>query len=459
MAKSYDAIVVGAGQAGPSLARALGDKGWKVALAEGNLVGGTCVNFGCTPSKSLVGSARAIHAARRGAEFGFHVGEIEVDFARVMQRQRDIVSAMRGRGEKRLEDNPNITLYRAWAQFEAPHRLRVGDEVIESERIYLDVGGRAAIPDLPGLDEVPYLNNETLLELNELPRHLIILGGGYIAMEYGQVFRRFGSTVTIIQSGGQVLNREDPDVAEAVQCVLENEGVRFLLNAKATKVERRGEGVVVHVEQEEGVREVEGSHLLIAAGRRPNTDKLGVEKAGIELDEDGYIKVDNHLRTNVEGIYALGEANGHGAFTHTAYNDFEIVLDNLNGGTRKLSDRIPIYAVFTDPPLGRAGMNEKQARESGRKVLKGTLPMSLVSRAIEFSETEGFMKVLVDAETKQFLGASIFGLDGDEVVHAISVLMYAKAPYTVLQNAVHIHPTVTELLPTVLGSLEPLKGA
>jgi pyruvate/2-oxoglutarate dehydrogenase complex dihydrolipoamide dehydrogenase (E3) component len=456
MVNTYDAIVVGAGQAGPGLARTLAGRGWKVALAEGERVGGTCVNFGCTPSKTLVGSARAIHAARRGDEFGFHAGAVTVDFARVMQRQRDLVEGMRGRGERRLEQTEGLTFYRAWAQFESSRRLRVGDEVIESERIYLDVGGRALVPDLEGLDGIPYLDNKTLLDLNELPRHLVIVGGGYVAMEYGQTFRRFGAEVTIIQHGEQVLNREDPDAAEALQGILEKEGVRFLLNAQAKKVEQRGPSVVLHVEQNSQERGIEGSHLLIAAGRRPNTDKLGVEKAGIALDDKGYIKVDDHLKTNVEGIYALGEANGHGPFTHTAYNDYEIAVDNLDGGTRKLSDRITIYGVFTDPPLGRVGMTEREAKASGLNALVGTLPMSDVNRASEFGQTEGFMKVLVDADTQQFLGAALLGLDGDEVAHAIAVLMYAQAPYTVLKNAVHIHPTVTELLPAVLDQLKPL---
>lgn len=457
MTITYDAIVVGAGQAGPSLARALAGKGWRVALAEGKTVGGTCVNYGCTPSKTLIGSARALHAARRGDEFGFSTGEVRVDFARAMARQRDIVTRMRGRGTHRLEQTAGLTFYHAWAQFQAPRQLRVGDDLLESERIFLNVGARATMPDLPGLDSVPYLDNETLLELDDLPRHLIIVGGGYVGVEYGQVFRRFGSEVTIIQRGAQLLNLEDGDVAGGVQRILEQEGVQILLNAQAKRVEKRANDICLQVEQDGQTREIAGSHLLIAAGRQPNTDSLGVKKAGIKLDRKGYIKVDNHLKTSVEGIYALGEANGQGAFTHTAYNDYEIVLDNLDGGTRKLSDRILIYGVFTDPPLGRVGMNETEARASGRKVLMNTLAMSLVNRAEEFGQTDGFMKVLVDAKSKQILGASILGLGGDEVIHAISVLMYAKAPYTVLKNAVHLHPTVTEMLPTLLSDLKPLE--
>lgn len=457
MTTTYDAIVVGAGQAGSPLARALAGRGWRVALAEGKQVGGTCVNYGCTPSKTLVGSARAIYAARQGGEFGFSAGEVTVDFARVMERQRDIVTRMRGRGTHRIQQTDGLTFYRAWAQFEAPHRLRIGDDLIESERIYLNVGARAAVPEIAGLDGVPYLDNETLLELNELPRHLIIVGGGYVAMEYGQVFRRFGSEVTILQRGSQVLKREDPDVADAVRCILEKEGVHILLNATPQQVEKVGAEIIMQVRQDGQMREIAGTHLLIAAGRQPNTNKLGVDKAGIKLDKKGYIKVDDHLKTNVDGIYALGEANGHGPFTHTAYNDYEILLDNLDGGARKLSDRIPIYAVFTDPPLGRVGMNESEARKSGRKALINTLPMSLVNRAEEFGQQEGFMKVLVDVDSEQILGASILGLGGDEAIHAVSVLMYARAPYTVLKQAVHVHPTVTELLPTLLGKLKPLE--
>lgn len=456
MTKTFDAIIIGAGQAGPALAKVMAGKGWKVAVAEGEKVGGTCVNYGCTPSKTLIGSARAIHAARRGDEFGFDA-DVTVDFARVMARQERIVSAMQGRGEKGLKETKGITFYPEWAAFEAPHRVRVGDDVIESERIYLDVGARAVVPKIEGLDSVPYLDNKTILELRTRPDHLIIIGGGYVAIEYGQTFRRFGSDVTILQNGEQILNREDPDVAEAVQGILENEGVKFNLNAKVTRVKHSDETVTIYFEQDGKTHQVSGSHLLVATGRRPNTDKLGVEAAGIALDDKGFIKVDDHLKTNVEGVYALGEANGHGPFTHTAYNDFEIAADKLDGGKRKISDRISIYGVFTDPPLGRVGMNEQEAKDSGRKVLVGTLPMTSVNRAEEFGQREGFMKVLVDADSEQMLGASILGIGGDEIVHTISVLMYAKAPYTVLKNAVHIHPTVTELLPTLLGDLKPLE--
>ncbi|MEP6984667.1 MAG: mercuric reductase [Chloroflexota bacterium] len=456
--KKFDAIVVGAGQAGPALAHVLGDMGQKVAVAEENLVGGSCVNYGCTPSKTLIGSARAIYAASRGEEFGFSTGKLTVNFERVMQRQHDIVTAMRGRDEKGLFAMKGVTYYHARASFISKTEMQVGDEVLKAKHIYLNVGARAVIPNIPGLDSVPYLDNQTIFDLKELPRHFIMLGGGYISMEFAHAFRRFGSEVTVIESGGQVLNREDEDVAICAQEILEKEGVKFLLNHKAIQIEKRGSTIVVHVETKGKKRsEVVGTHLLVAVGRQPNSDTLKVENAGIKLDEKGHIQVDNHLKTNVDGIYALGEVNGRGAFTHTTYNDYEIAADNLKGGKRKVSDRIPTYGVFIDPPIAHVGMNEKEVRESGTKALIGKMQMSKVNRATEFGQEEGFMKVLVDAKTQRFLGATLIGLNADEVIHSITDLMYAKKPYTVMQNAVHIHPTVSELLPTVLGMLEPLK--
>ncbi len=455
--KHYDAIIVGAGQAGPALAHVLGDMGQKVAVAEENLVGGSCVNYGCTPSKTLIGSARAIHMASRGDEFGFSTGKLTVNFDRVMQRQRDIVTAMRGRDEKGLLAMKGVTYYHSRASFISKTEMQVGDDVLSAKTIYLNVGARPTIPPIPGLNSVPYLTNQSLLDLKELPRHFIILGGGYVGVEYAHAFRRFGSEVTVIQSGTQILSREDEDVAVCAQEILEKEGVKFLMNHRAVKVEMRGREIVVSADYQGKQTEVVGSHLLLAVGRTPNTDKLNVEKAGVKLDEKKYIMVDDHLKTNVDGIYALGEVNGRGAFTHTSYNDFEIAADNLKGGKRKVSDRIPTYAVFIDPSIAHVGMTEKEVRESKTKALIGTMQMSKVNRATEFGQEEGFMKVLVDAETERFLGATLIGLDSDEVIHAITDLMYAKAPYTVMQHAVHIHPTVSELLPTLLGDLKPLK--
>lgn len=454
--KSYDGIVVGAGQAGLALARVLGEMGRKVAVVEEQLVGGSCVNFGCTPSKTLIASAKAIHTARQGEEFGFQVEGLRVNFDRVMQRQRDIVTAMRQRGHQQLLEMPGVTFYHNRAVFLEPYVMQVGDEMLRADRIYLNVGARAVIPDIPGLHTIPYLTNQTIVDLTVLPRHMIVLGGGYISMEYAQAFRRFGSDVTVIEAGEQVLSRSDADAAAAARSILEGEGVAFHLKHRAVQIEKRGREVVVHTEHDGQRSLVTGTHILVAVGRRPNTDKLHVERAGITLDDQQHILVDDDLQTNVKGIYALGEVNGRGAFTHTSYNDYEIVADQLRGGSRKVSDRIPTSAVFIDPPLSQVGMTEAEVRESGKPALKATLAMDKVNRAAEFGQTAGFMKVLVDADTRRFLGATILGLNSDELIHAITDLMYADAPYTVMQQAVHIHPTVSELLPTLLGQLEPL---
>ncbi|MBI5668605.1 MAG: FAD-containing oxidoreductase [Chloroflexi bacterium] len=452
----YDAIIIGSGQAGTPLAKALADKGWTVAIAEGRQVGGSCINYGCTPTKTLIASARVAHLARRGADYGVNTGVVSVDFARVMERQKNVVRQFRSGSERRLSHN-NITLYRDYAQFEAPKRVRVGGDVIEAERIYINTGARPAALSLPGLDTVPYLDNRSILDLDVLPEHLLIIGGGYIGLEYAQAFRRFGSAVTIIERSEQIMGREDEDIAQAAACILENEGIQIYTRTAIRQVEQRGGSIAVTVERNGQQQVVTGSHLLVAVGRRPNSDRLNLDKAGVRTDDKGYITVDDHLQTNVPGIWALGDVNGRGAFTHTSYNDFEIVLDNLSGGTRKVSDRIPTYAVYLDPPLGRVGMSEHEVRRSGRKALKAVMPMENVSRAIERGETQGLMKVLVDAETERFLGAAIFGIEGDEAIHTFTDLMYADAPYTVMKNAVHIHPTVTELLPTLLGKLTPLE--
>lgn len=452
----YDAIIIGSGQAGTPLAKALADKGWKVAVAEGQHVGGTCINYGCTPTKTLIASARVAHLARRGADYGVHTGAVSVDFARVMERQKNVVRQFRSGSERRLSHD-NITLYRDYAQFEAPKRVRVGDDVIEAERIYINTGARPVAPSLSRLDTVPYLDNHSILDLDILPEHLVIIGGGYIGLEYAQAFRRFGSAVTIIERSQQIMGREDTDIAQAAVCILENEGIQIFTQAETQQVEKRGSSIAVTVERDGQTQVVTGSHLLVAVGRRPNSDRLNLEKAGVHVDDRGYITVDDHLQTNVPGIWALGDVNGRGAFTHTSYNDFEIVLDNLNGGVRKLSDRIPTYAVYMDPPLGRVGMSEQEVRQSGRKALMAVMPMEHVARAIERGETQGLMKVLVDAETEQILGAAIFGIEGDEAIHTFTDLMYANASYTAMKNAVHIHPTVTELLPTLLGYLQPLE--
>ncbi|MDZ4763794.1 MAG: FAD-containing oxidoreductase [Chloroflexota bacterium] len=456
-ASRFDAIIIGTGQAGVPLAQNLTGRGWRVAIAEGGAFGGTCVNNGCTPTKTMIASARVAHLARRGAEFGVRTGEISIDFAAVMARKDKIVGDSRGGIEKAFDKNKLLTVYRAFAQFEASavgvHRVRVGDDVIEAPRVYLNTGARATIPPIPGLRDVDFLDNQSLLDLKSLPRHLIIIGGGYIGLEFAQAFRRFGSDVTIIEPGAHVMAREDADIATAARDVLLGEGIDIRLKTRAAGVVQRGGDIVVTTD---GGTEIVGTQLLVAVGRTPNSDKLGLDAAGVVSDDKGFITVDDGLQTNVPGIWALGDVNGRGAFTHTSYNDYEIVVDNLDGGTRKVSDRIPVYAMFIDPPLARVGMSEGEARASGLNVLLGTLQMRTIGRAKERGETAGLIKVLIDADTERFLGASALGIDADEWVHGIIDLMYADAPYTVMKNAVHIHPTISELLPTLLGKLKPL---
>lgn len=459
MAQKFDAIIIGTGQAGPAVAGRLSEEGLKTAVIERKKFGGTCVNTGCTPTKALVASARAVHMARRGDDFGFSVGgKITVDMKKVKQRKDEIVKKSNEGLGKWLKSMDNATVFNGHGRFEGPHTVSVNGEQLEAPKIFIDVGARASVPPVSGLDTVPYLNNSSMMEVDFLPEHLVILGGGYIALEFGQMYRRFGSEVTIVQRGKRLLKQEDEDVSDAVREILENEGVQVCTDTGDYRIEKRGERIVIQMKCGGEKREVAGSHLLVATGRTPNTHDLGLDKAGVKTGPGGIIEVDDQLRTNVEGIWALGECNGKGAFTHTSYNDFEIVAANLfDNDPRRVSDRIPTYALYIDPPLGRAGQTERQVRESGRKALIATRPMTKISRATEKSETQGFMKALVDAETKRILGASILGVGGDEVIHSILDVMYAKAPYTLIQRAVHIHPTVTELVPTMLGELEPLK--
>jgi pyruvate/2-oxoglutarate dehydrogenase complex dihydrolipoamide dehydrogenase (E3) component len=455
----YDAIVIGTGQAGPSLARRLADAGRKVAVIERSHFGGTCINTGCTPTKTMVASAYAMHVARRGADYGFSGGgEIKADMKRIKARRDEIVGLSTRGVERSLRDRKNCTVYVGHGRFTAPHEVAVGSDTLRAEQIFLDVGGRAAIPSIAGLDQVSYLTNSSMMDVDFLPRHLLVLGGSYIALEFGQMFRRFGSEVTIVAPGPRLIKREDEEVSQAVAAFLAREGVTIHTNAKCLSLSKRGEEIVMALDCEGEAREVAGSHLLVATGRRPNTDDLGLEHAGIKTDAHGYIEVDDELLTSVPGIWALGDCNGRSAFTHTSYNDFEIVAANLlDGEHRKVSDRITAYALYTDPPLGRAGMTEAEARRSGHRALVARIAMEDVSRAAEKGETEGFMKVLVDADTKLFLGASFLGTSGDEAIHCILDLMYAKAPYTVMQRAVHIHPTIAEFIPTMLEDLAPLK--
>ncbi|HWU13479.1 MAG TPA: FAD-containing oxidoreductase [Caulobacter sp.] len=460
--RRFDAIIIGAGQAGPSLAGRLTDAGWTVALVERKDFGGTCVNTGCMPTKTLVASAYAAHLARRSAEYGVVLqGAIEVDMKRVHNRARAVTLNARANLETWLGGMKGCTVFRGHARFEGADTVRVGDDLLTAPKIFLNVGGRANAPDMPGLGEISYLTNVGMMALDELPRHLVIVGGSYIGLEFAQMYRRFGAEVTVVEMGPRLIGREDPEISDAVRQILEAEGVNIRLNAEcisfAPALADGGEGVCVHVTCEDGAPQVVGSHVLLAIGRRPNTDDLGLDKAGVALDKRGYVVVDDQLRTTNPGVWAMGDCNGKGAFTHTAYNDFEIVAANLlDGDPRKVSDRIACYGLFIDPPLGRVGMTEAEARATGRPLLVGRRPMSRVGRAVEKGETQGFMKVVVDAGTKQILGAAILGLNGDEAIHGLVDLMYAKAPYTVIQRAVHIHPTVSELIPTMLGELKLL---
>ena len=458
MAIKYDAIIIGTGQAGPSLAVRLAGAGMKVAIIERKRFGGTCVNTGCIPTKTLIASARAAHVARSGGEFGVTIdGSITVDMKKVKARKDAVVRRSNEGLEQWLKGTENLTIYQGHARFEAAHQVRVGDEIIEAEKIFINVGGRAATPALPGHDQVSAFNNSTMMEVDFLPEHLIVIGGSYIGLEFAQMYRRFGSAVTIVEMAPRLIQREDEDVSHAISAILEAEGINIRLSAECIALEKRGDKVAVNVDCSSGDKYVVGSHLLLAMGRVPNTDDLGLKNAGVTVDQRGYIQVDDQLRTNVAGIYALGDCNGRGAFTHTAYNDYEIVAANLlDGDPRRVSDRITAYALYIDPPLGRAGMTEAEVRKSGRKALLGKRPMARVGRAVEKGETQGFMKVLVDAETKEILGASLLGIECDEVIHSILDVMYAKAPYTVIQRAMHIHPTVSELIPTMLGELKPL---
>jgi pyruvate/2-oxoglutarate dehydrogenase complex dihydrolipoamide dehydrogenase (E3) component len=455
----HDAIVIGTGQSGPSLAGRLAAAGRSVAVIERKAFGGTCVNTGCIPTKTLVASAYAAYIARRAAEFGVTIdGNVGVDMKAVKAR-KDAVSGTSRRGvEKWMRDLAGCTVYDGHARFVRAHQVSVGDQLLEAEQIFINVGGRASIPPIAGLDQVDYLTNSSMMETDFLPRHLVVIGGSYIGLEFAQIYRRFGSKVTVIELAPRLIAREDEDVSAAVTDILHGEGIDVRSGAKCLGVARDGSDVVVSISCGGGADNVVGSHLLLAVGRRPNTDDLGLDHAGIAVDARGFIQVDDQLRTNVPGVWALGDCNGRGAFTHTSYNDFEIVAANLlDHDPRRATDRITAYNLYLDPPLGRVGMTEAEVRASRRPALMAKLSMDKVGRALEKGETRGFMKILVDHETGLILGASLLGIGADEVIHTLIDLMYAKAPYTVLKRAMHIHPTVSELLPTMMSQLEPLQ--
>jgi len=459
VSRPFDAIIIGAGQAGPPLAGRLTAAGMSVALIERHLFGGTCVNTGCMPTKALVASAYAAHLARRGAEYGVMLDTPpRIDMPRIKARADAISANSRAGIERWLRDMTGCSVLQGHARFLSRDTVAVGEERLTAPRIFINVGGRALVPPLPGIDRVPYLTNSSMLARDRVPQHLIIIGGSYVGLEFAQMYRRFGARVTVVEMAARLVGREDEDISQAIREILEGEGIAVRTAAECIRLAPHAEGVAVGVNCTEGNPEIVGSDVLLAVGRRPNTDDLGLDQAGIAVDARGFMQVDDVLVTNVPGIWALGECNGRGAFTHTAYNDFEIVVANLlDGEARKVSDRIVGYALYIDPPLGRVGVTDSQARAGGRPLLGAQRPMSRVGRAIEKGETQGFMKIVVDAETRKILGAAILGTGGDEAIHGIIDMMNARASYPVLQRAVPVHPTVSELIPTMLGELQPIR--
>ena len=459
MPSTFDAIVIGTGQAGPALAARLAGAGMKVAVVERHKFGGTCVNDGCTPTKALIASAYGARIAARAAEYGVQVDGARVDMKRVKARKDAIVAASAGNVEKWMRGLENVRVYRGHARFVDARSVEVDGETLSAAQIFIDVGGRPLVPKMPGIDTVPYLTNVSMMEVDYAPEHLVVVGGSYIGLEFGQAWRRFGSRVTVVEMGPRLIGREDEDVSDAVKEIFATEGIDVRLNAKCISLEKTADGVSVGVECEEGAPRIEGSHVLLAVGRAPNTDDLGLEAAGIATDKRGFIEVDEELRTSNPNVWALGDCNGKGAFTHTAYNDFEIVAGNLlEGARRKWTDRVPVYALYTDPPLGRVGMSEAEIRQKKIRALVAKRPMSRVSRAVEKGETAGFLKIHVEEGSQRILGAALLGTSADESVHSLIDLVYAKTPYPEFQRRVRIHPNVSELLPFVLEDLKPLQA-
>jgi pyruvate/2-oxoglutarate dehydrogenase complex dihydrolipoamide dehydrogenase (E3) component len=458
MPEHFDAIVIGSGQSGPSLAARFSKEGLRVAVIERRHFGGTCVNDGCIPTKTLVASAYVAHMARRAGDYGIEIsGAASVDMRRVKARKDEIVTQSRNVVTRWMEGLPNTTVYRGHARFAGRKAVKVNNELLSADKIIINTGGRATVPEIPGLDSVPYFTNSSMMEVDFLPEHLLIVGGSYIGLEFAQVYRRFGARVTVVEMADRLIPREDPDISDAVREILESEGIDVMLNAKCLAVEKDGNRIAMKLDCLDGAPRIRGTHLLMAVGRRPNTDDLGLDVAGIETDSKGYIVVDDQCRTNVDGVWAIGDVNGRGAFTHTSYNDFEIVAANLfDNDPRRISDRIACYGLFVDPPLGRVGMTEREVREKGIKALAAKRMMTSVGRARERGETKGFMKVVVDARSNHILGAAILGISGDEVVQAFLDVMASRQPYTAVSRTMHIHPTVAEYLPTLLNDLKPL---
>lgn len=457
--ESFDVIVIGAGQAGPALAARCSKEGLRSVVIERGHFGGTCVNVGCIPTKTMIASARAIHLASRGAEFGFSTGELKVNMARIKARKDAIVEQSRSGVVEWMEGLKNTEIIRGEATFTGPRTITVAGRALTAGRIFINAGGRSVVPDIAGLGDVPYFDNTNIMDLTEVPEHLVIVGGSYIGIEFAQMMRRFGAKVTVVERAAKLLPREDDDISDSIRAILEAEGVVFQLGAECLSVAREGQHIMVEAGCNDASSLLRASHLLLAVGRRPNTDGLGLESAGVTLDKRGYIVVDDQLRTSAEGVWALGDCNGRGAFTHTAWNDYEIVAANLfDADPRRVSDRTDCYALFIDPPLGRVGMTEREVRASGKAALVARMPMQRVGRAREAGETQGFMKVLVDASSHRLLGAAILGMNGDEVVHALIDIMAVNQPYTAISRTMHIHPTVSELIPTLLQQLKPLEA-
>jgi len=451
----FDAIVIGSGQGGNPLSHKLADVGWRVALIEKEHLGGTCINTGCTPTKTMVASAQVAHYARHAARWGVRTGEVSVDLPSIVARKDAIVQSFRSGQQRRMDQRPTLDLHRGHARFIGPHAIQVGTEILESERIFINTGTRPEIPRIEGLDGTAYLTNASIMELRELPEHLLVLGGGYIGLEFGQMFRRFGSRVTIIHRGDEILTREDPDVAAELKKILEGEGIAFMLRARTSRVKHANGWITLILDGDGGSQTVSGSHLLVATGRRPNTDDLGLEQAGVQADAKGYIVVNGRLETNVPGVWALGDVKGGPAFTHISYNDYQILYANLaEGKDLTIGNRIVPYSVFTDPQLGRVGMTEKDARAKGHSIKIGRIPMSWVARAIERDETGGFMKLVVDAANDRVLGAAILATEGGELIQMIGMLMLAGLPYTLLKGAVYIHPTLAEGFFTLMDEVK-----
>jgi len=451
----YDAIVIGSGQAGNPLSQKLADRGWSLGLIEKDHLGGTCINTGCTPTKTMMASAQIAHYARNAGRWGVCAGEVSVDLSKVVARKDRVVDQSRSGQERKVEERKTLHLYRGQARFVGPHQVRGGEEVLESERIFIDTGSRPVVPDLEGLGEIDYLDNASIMRLTEVPEHLLVLGGGYVGLEFGQMFRRFGSRVTVVHREAQLLPREDADVAKALQEALECEGIRFVLGATTGRAQKQDRVVALSVESERTTETVRGSHLLIATGRRPNTDDLGLQDAGVQTDQRGFVRVNNRLETNVPGVWALGDVKGGPAFTHISYNDYQIVYANLIEGKTLTTENRPVpYAVFTDPQLGRVGQTEKEARAAGRRLKVGKIPMAWVARAIEKGETVGLMKLVVDADTDHILGAAILASEGGELVQILHAVMLAGAPYTILKGAIYIHPTLAEGFWTLMEAVK-----